>query len=181
MPKKKYEFIASKIFNDGNIVARCATSKEDALLIMEEGFEYDDFSYFMQSEDDILDLCNNYNKNDSFESIIVIMLSTKLLRDLLGDDSEAHRRWIKRIRKNRSEVMVFHSITCFDGEKGYIPRELILGRIDSEKALLERNIYFYDNLPKEEQAKFISQIRENLFGEQVRPYQKKRYTEKLIS
>lgn len=116
MPRKKIEEIATNILNNGDIVAKHGTSIENALSIINTGFNYHRTSFVMQSSKSIEALCGyGWKENGPDDSAnVIIQVPREFIMDLFSMDADNYQKWLQNIIKDNNQEAVINSITTFE-------------------------------------------------------------------
>lgn len=179
--------IGEALLSESDIMAKHGTSIENAMSILETGFNYHRTSMVVQKNDSIAGLCAyGWKENAGGDAANVILSVPKVFfKDLFGWDEQSYNSWINSIKEQEEQEFVINSMSDIEfGMAGFfkatLPKEFIRGAFvytdgknylsfmnDTEEALDHLayidNPRFYENLSPEEKEKFLSKIRETKF------------------
>ena len=144
MPRSQIEKIASGILNSGDIIAKHGTSVQNALSIINTGFNFHRTSYVIQTSKNIDSLCTyGWKENGPDDSAnVIIEVPREFFMDLLSMSSiNEYNDWVQNIINKNMQEGVLNSVTTFEyferkktGKffvpqmfKGHIPQEFIVG------------------------------------------------------
>lgn len=144
LQRNKIEEIALTILNNGDITAKHGTSIENAMSIINTGFNYHRTSYVMQNKKDINLLCGyGWKDNPPNDSTnVVIQVPRQFIMDLLSmTNLEEYSMWLENVINNYNCEDILKSFTTFEwfpekkvgkfttspSFKAHIPQEFIVG------------------------------------------------------
>ena len=143
LPRSKVEEIALSILDNGDIIAKHGTSVENALSIIDTGFNFHRTSYVIQKSKNIEALCRyGWKDNPPNDSAnVIIEIPREFFMDLLYMTSvDEYNNWLSAIDENMKQG-VLDSVTTFERTEGkkvgkfyippqfeaHIPQEFIVG------------------------------------------------------
>ena len=116
MPREKIEQIAENILSNGDVLAKHGTTLNNAISIINTGFNYSRTSFVVQTSKNVEALCGYGWKDNAPDDAtnVVIQVPREFIKDLLGMNDEEYARWLKRIKDNNMEENVFDIVTTFE-------------------------------------------------------------------
>jgi len=194
LPRENIEKIGKEIFEKSDIVANHGTSIENAISIMETGFDYSRTSYIIQTTKNVVSLCTyGWKENEVGNAAnVIISVPKSFFKNMLNMREEDYNKWINNIINHNFQNDALMSVSYIEMEKTvspifkpmmkvHIPREFIKGMfiytdntnylrfVNNLEEGLEHltyieNKYYYENLTKEEQEIFTDKMREKILG-----------------
>ena len=116
MPRERIAELATNILSSGDIVAKHGTSIENALSIINTGFNYQRTSFVIQTSKSIEALCGyGWKENGPNDSAnVIIEVPREFIMDLLSINNDGYQKWLQNIIDGNNQEAVINSITTYE-------------------------------------------------------------------
>lgn len=112
--REEIKKVGNEILSNNSVIAQHGTGHENAVSIMNTGFNYNKTSYILNSEKDFRRLCC-YSWKENSQSNVILAIPQSFVKDFTGMDEKDYDSWISKIKGAKLEKAVlklFTDIEC---------------------------------------------------------------------
>lgn len=120
MTRNEIEQIATNIIQTGDIIANHGTSIENAISIINTGFNFTRTSLAIQPSKNIESLCGyGWKENGPDDSSnVIISIPKSFIMDLLSINDDEYQKWLQNVIDNELQRDVINSVATLKKEEG---------------------------------------------------------------